>query len=60
MNREIHVRFCEGLGVQLPWATHLTILRDTARPRPRNRHDLRRLLPALRAAQSRRKLLKRG
>jgi hypothetical protein len=22
MNREIHVRFCEGLGVQLPWATH--------------------------------------
>jgi len=23
MNREIHVRFCEGLGVQLPWATHL-------------------------------------
>jgi hypothetical protein len=23
MKRELHVRFCEGLGVQLPWATHL-------------------------------------
>jgi hypothetical protein len=23
MKREPHVRFCEGLGVQLPWATHL-------------------------------------
>jgi hypothetical protein len=22
MNREVHVRFCEGLGVQLPWSTH--------------------------------------
>ncbi len=21
MNREIHVRFCERLGVKLPWAT---------------------------------------
>ena len=21
MNREAHVRFCEGLGVQLPWPT---------------------------------------
>jgi hypothetical protein len=25
MKREPHVRFCEGLGVQLPWATHLWI-----------------------------------
>jgi hypothetical protein len=24
MNREVHVRFFEGLRVQLPWATHLT------------------------------------
>jgi hypothetical protein len=24
MKRELHVRFCEGLGVQLPWATHLS------------------------------------
>jgi hypothetical protein len=23
MNREIHVRFCEGLRVRFPWATHL-------------------------------------
>jgi hypothetical protein len=23
MNREVHVRFFEGLRVQLPWATHL-------------------------------------
>ena len=23
MNREIHVRFWEGLGVRFPWATHL-------------------------------------
>jgi hypothetical protein len=23
MNREIHVRFSEGLRVQFPWATHL-------------------------------------
>jgi hypothetical protein len=22
MNREVHVRFCEGLGVKLPWSTH--------------------------------------
>ena len=22
MNREIHVRFWESLGVQFPWATH--------------------------------------
>jgi hypothetical protein len=21
MNREVHVRFCEGLGVKFPWAT---------------------------------------
>jgi hypothetical protein len=25
MNREIHVRFCEGLRVQFPWATHLSL-----------------------------------
>ncbi len=23
MNREVHVGFCEGLGVKLPWATRL-------------------------------------
>ena len=23
MNREVHVRFCEGLGVKFPWATRL-------------------------------------
>jgi hypothetical protein len=23
MSREIHVRFCESLGVRFPWATHL-------------------------------------
>ncbi len=22
MNREVHVRFCESLGVRFPWATH--------------------------------------
>jgi putative transposase len=22
MSREVHVRFCEGLGVKLPWSTH--------------------------------------
>ena len=22
MSREVHVRFCEGLGVRFPWATH--------------------------------------
>ena len=25
MSRETHVQFCEGLGVQLPWATHRNI-----------------------------------
>jgi hypothetical protein len=24
MNREIHVRFWEGLRVRFPWATHLS------------------------------------
>jgi hypothetical protein len=28
MNREVHVRFCEGLGVQLLWATHLPTVAD--------------------------------
>ena len=23
MNREVHVRICEGLGVKFPWATRL-------------------------------------
>ena len=22
MSREVHVRFCESLGVKFPWATH--------------------------------------
>jgi putative transposase len=25
MNREIHVRICEGLGVKLPWSTRLCL-----------------------------------
>jgi hypothetical protein len=25
MNREVHVRFCEGLGVKFPWATRLKV-----------------------------------
>ena len=29
MNREIHVRFWEGLGVQFPWATHLGTTLDS-------------------------------
>ena len=29
MNREVHVRFWEGLGVQLPWATQLWRVRVT-------------------------------
>jgi hypothetical protein len=29
MNREVHVRFFEGLRVQLPWATHLRTLADS-------------------------------
>ena len=27
MSREVHVPFCEGLGVRLPWSTHLTKLK---------------------------------
>lgn len=27
MNREIHVRFWEGLRVRFPWATHLGVVR---------------------------------
>ncbi|MEM5405572.1 group II intron maturase-specific domain-containing protein [Paraburkholderia unamae] len=29
MNREIHVRFCEGLRVRFPWATHLNKMART-------------------------------
>lgn len=29
MSGDAHVRFCERLGVQLPWATHLVILCKT-------------------------------
>jgi len=28
MNREIHVRFCEGLRVRFPWATHLRLCQN--------------------------------
>jgi hypothetical protein len=28
MNREIHVRFWEGLGVRFPRATHCAVLAD--------------------------------
>ena len=31
MNREVHVRFFEGLRVQLPWATHLRLLESSTR-----------------------------
>jgi hypothetical protein len=27
MNREIHVRICEGLGVKFPWSTRLFCFR---------------------------------
>ena len=30
MSREIHVRFCEGLGVQFPWATRHLLLASSA------------------------------
>jgi phage shock protein PspC (stress-responsive transcriptional regulator) len=26
VNREVHARFCEGLGVKFPWATRLATL----------------------------------
>ena len=29
MSREVHVRFCERLGVQLPGPTHLIVLNET-------------------------------
>jgi hypothetical protein len=28
MNREVHVRICESLGVRFPWATRLFTLKD--------------------------------
>ena len=31
MRREVHVRFCESLGVQLPRATHLVVVAPTER-----------------------------
>jgi hypothetical protein len=36
MNREVHVRICEGVGVKLPRATRL-------RTKTRNRHSPRQL-----------------
>jgi hypothetical protein len=33
MNREVHVRFCEGLGVKFPWATRLAGPRKVGVPR---------------------------
>ena len=32
MSREVHVRFCEGLGVKFPRATHLLAGRSQASP----------------------------
>ena len=31
MNREIHVRFWEGLGVRFPWATQLGLAEGSVR-----------------------------
>ena len=40
MSREVHVRFCEGLGVKFPRATHLVIACE-------REHDARRLMQVL-------------
>ena len=47
MRRELHVRFCEGGGVQLPSATRLVVMCDTKRQVEEARQRVSRVLTRL-------------
>ena len=45
MNREVHVRFCEGLGVRFPWATRLSFLGEIPSRLSRERQNFFLIIP---------------